>query len=59
MSDDTATARVAYLRLLKDEFNRVWPHGAIRSSEPDEREAFRVAKWKIEDLTQRIEKELR
>jgi hypothetical protein len=57
--DDTITARVAYLRYLKDEFNRVWPHGAIRSSEPEEREAFRVAKWKIDHLTKQIEDELR
>lgn len=58
MDDDTKTARVAYLRLLKDEFNRSWPYGHVRSSEPGERAAFDAATRKIADLTRRIEEDL-
>lgn len=58
MTDDTAQARVAYLALLKSEFNRIWPHGTVHSSESDEREAFRIAKWKIDQLTRKIEVEV-
>jgi hypothetical protein len=57
--DDTKTARVAYLRLLKDEFYRFWPHGQRRSSEPGEREAFDKARAKIAALTEQIEEDLR
>lgn len=56
--DDTKQARVAYLRLLKDEFTRIWPHGTVRSSEYGERESFNKARAKIDALTQQIEKDL-
>lgn len=59
MSDDTKTARVAYLRLLKDEFNRIWPYGSVRSSEPSELRRFNEAKRRIADLTKQIEWDLR
>lgn len=58
MTDDTKTARVAYLQLLKDEFGRFWPNGTVRSSEYDERESFNSARRKIADLTRRVEEDL-
>lgn len=56
--EDTKQARVAYLRLLTDEFNRIWKYGAIRSSEYSEREAFSKAKAKIEAVTKKIEEDI-
>lgn len=56
--DDTQQARVAYLRFLTDEFNRIWPHGRVRSSEYSDRDAFDKARKKIDDLTKKIEEDL-
>lgn len=58
MNLDTQQARVAYLAHLKAEFNRHWPSGSVRSSEPAERESFTKAKQKIDDLTRRIDADL-
>lgn len=58
MTDDTKQARVAYLALLTEEFNRQWPYGTVRSSEYSERESFSKARKKIDDLTRTIENEL-
>jgi hypothetical protein len=57
-AEDIKQARVAYLRLLTDEFNRIWKYGSIRSSEYSEREAFDKAKAKIKELTEKIEEDI-
>jgi hypothetical protein len=58
MPDDTQQARVAYLVHLRDEFHRYWPHGAVRSSEYTERQAFDAARDKIKKLEAKIEEDL-
>lgn len=59
MTDDTKQARVAYLALLKAEFNRIWPHGFARSSDWGEVDSFNKAKDKIAKLTDQIEEDLK
>ena len=58
MTEETTRERVAYLALLKSEFNRIWPHGAIRSSEYDERASFQASREKIQKLEALIESEI-
>lgn len=56
MSADTQ--KVEYLRLLIDEFNRIWPGGRVRSSEPRERQSFIDHQRKIDKLRSLIEQEV-